>query len=291
MLGTGHPIKESTDRADDQAMEKVQKKQRVVRPPTLSLPATRSISIPMQPLRDRVDEESSCGTGFGVTARRGRRRPCREDMYIALPVSCSSHRPEPLSIFAVLDGHGGHKASKFASERLSQIISSCSDLSTPGIQKALRNAFLQTDAEFMESGTGLKSSTSRTEYSRTKSGSRFASVALQKGLSRDRSIDNLQILKPMRLGSSSEGLPSNEISHHSLEHQFRLLDDLTQEQIYLQLREAIRGLKINCPARQPVKTETAVPPLRWCSFSNLNYLWHMLGIPELFSAMRARQYD
>jgi serine/threonine protein phosphatase PrpC len=194
------------DGAENQAPGKILRKQRVVRPPTLSLPATRSVSIPMQPPKERIDEESTSGVAFGVTARRGRRRQFREDMYVAIPLSSNRNRPELLSIFAVLDGHGGNRASKFASERLSQMMSACSDLSTAGLLLTLRNAFLQTDAEFVEGGNLLRSGSSRNENSKTKSGSRFGSVALQKAVSREKSIEGIQLSRAMRERSSSEGI-------------------------------------------------------------------------------------
>lgn len=122
---------------------------------------------------------------------------------------CKSRRERPrqISVFGVFDGHGGQRAAEFASARLPQIIIETIAKSDECVYEVLRNAFLQTDEEFLNGrqrgGKSFKArqgsrggSASRTSIglaageacqtalnaiTRTKSGSRFMSVALQRG--------------------------------------------------------------------------------------------------------------
>lgn len=118
-----------------------------------------------------------------MAARRGRRRANREDMYSVLPFVDEGSRSEPISIFAVFDGHGGQRVAKFASTRLPELFLKAYEKS--GDEKfALECAFLATDQEILQSNTISDSNRSvpeSQEFQRTSSGSAFGSTALQRG--------------------------------------------------------------------------------------------------------------
>lgn len=203
-----------------------------VRPPTLSLPVhasfsppPRDASIPSIPVRLRktaVLESSSSGITYGEASRRGKRKVHREDRSVMMPfisrsceldyfdsTKCKSRRERArqISVFGVFDGHGGQRAAEFASARLPQIIIDTIAKSDKCVYEVLRDAFLQTDEEFLNGrrrggksfktrqgskgvsatrtsvvrATGESCHTALNAITRTKSGSRFMSVALQRG--------------------------------------------------------------------------------------------------------------
>lgn len=153
------------------------------RPPMLSLPSSPSLNIPTQPVKpaNRIQEESHSGSAYGVASRRGKRRVNREDRCTALPFVDTTNGSIPLSIFGVFDGHGGQRAAQFASKRLPQVLLRRMALRDNNVQEALRLSFLKTDQEFNCGGPQTRLSfQQRPEIvSRSKSGSRFASLALQ----------------------------------------------------------------------------------------------------------------
>lgn len=141
-----------------------------------------------------MEEEAEDGRMWAVHARRGRRRPVREDMYAACPLSIADDKGIPVSLFAVFDGHGGARAAQFASSRLPLLALQAISAGEP-VSSALEQAFLTTDREFSAMSPAsprapsstLKSSQSLAQPSRgetdnlkrTPSGSLFASVALK----------------------------------------------------------------------------------------------------------------
>lgn len=138
---------------------------------------------------------------WSLCARRGRRRTKREDMYTVEPfVSVDAHG-NPISLFAVFDGHGGQRAARLASARISELFLSAVEAGQL-FPQALKEAFLTIDREITdcvlrttESMDGNpRSSSPRTGdlstsgdlspsagLQRTSSGSAFATVALQNG--------------------------------------------------------------------------------------------------------------
>jgi hypothetical protein len=167
-----------------QVFEMSTPKSRAVRPPMLSLPETppciaSASQGPLHVRGGRIQEESSSGLVYGVAARRGRRQATREDMYFTLPFAVRDEEGKPISIFGVLDGHGGHGASKFASDRLPQLLlDDTARLSPTCVSAALHHAFMQTDAEFVAGGGRTSSSRTSVLGKKTKSGSVFATIAL-----------------------------------------------------------------------------------------------------------------
>lgn len=123
------------------------RRRKAPRPPMLSLP--RSNSIKFLPSRTgRIEEETARGMMWSVKARRGRRRTSREDMYTTLPF-IAEIRDEPVSIFAIFDGHGGKRAAEYACKRLPNLflerLRSCGD-----VRESLEHAFLATDDELFD---------------------------------------------------------------------------------------------------------------------------------------------
>jgi serine/threonine protein phosphatase PrpC len=159
-------------------------KQGKQRPPMLSLPSSQSMTLPTKPVaqRSRIQEESSSGAMYGAASRRGKRRVHREDRCTILPFAANADEERPISIFGVFDGHGGQRAAHFASNRLPQLL-----LHRVGwcpAHDALHQAFLRTDKEFLTGGPATCMGSQRAQPGeigpRSKSGSRFMSVALQR---------------------------------------------------------------------------------------------------------------
>jgi serine/threonine protein phosphatase PrpC len=185
--------------------------ERIHRPPMLSLPesSARIEQVPraLQPARNgRMHEESSCGIVHGVAARCGRRRIVREDMYSTLTFAVRDKETGPISIFGVYDGHGGHRAAQFASDRLPQLLLEDKRLGLCP-KEALHQVFMQTDKEFLASSDRTLSFRSSGMGKKKKSGSRFAFVALQRMSSRGSSIGTgsgfANVLDSIAVGSVS----------------------------------------------------------------------------------------
>uniref|UniRef100_A0A8C5ECK1 Integrin-linked kinase-associated serine/threonine phosphatase 2C n=1 Tax=Gouania willdenowi TaxID=441366 RepID=A0A8C5ECK1_GOUWI len=104
--------------------------------------------------------------GF-VAARRGEREEM-QDAHVLLPDFKSFLKAPPnhisrVSYFAVFDGHGGARASRFAAENLHIALSKkFPSVDTPPenmerlIRKSLMDAFRQTDEEFLRKASSLK---------------------------------------------------------------------------------------------------------------------------------------
>lgn len=173
------------EHADDETTASLGSKRNVARPPMLTLSKCQSIGFRTPQRPHRIEEETLCGLMWSVAARRGRRRANREDMYSVLPFVDEGSKSEPISIFAVFDGHGGQRVAKFASTRLPDLFLKAYEKS--GDEKfALECAFLGTDQEIIQGFTNSDSNRATPEgqeFRRTSSGSTFASTALQRGAS------------------------------------------------------------------------------------------------------------
>mmetsp|Transcript_86 Transcript_86/g.241 ORF Transcript_86/g.241 Transcript_86/m.241 type:complete len:313 (-) Transcript_86:619-1557(-) len=112
------------------------------RPPGLALPDRAELAVLVRSAREGSVEVSEGLQGvWWVVSRRGRARGCNED---AVGVDQSG-------IFGIFDGHGGRRASEFASEHL---IKHFETLSHGGedLGEALRQAFMKTDEDFYHGG-------------------------------------------------------------------------------------------------------------------------------------------
>lgn len=273
----------------------VQKQQQ--RPPTLSLASNAHFSSPSReaphptpPLRPRtaIQESSSHGVLYGEAKRRGKRRVHCEDRSVFMPFvarSAGMMRKDsedgtetdcPLSLFAVFDGHGGQRASEFASTRLPQILLNMCAKSKECVDGALRDAFLKTDEEFLSGrqrdgkqplsrqgsrrGSGARTSVGHAasedrpedglhSLQKTKSGSRFMSVALQRGGSFT------------SIGSASEG--RFEMTRSASLHRYDLSSDGSS--IMGSSRSSLQGsppskLAGLPPTGSPIPFKMTVPP-------------------------------
>lgn len=166
-------------------------KRTVVRPPMLALPKSTSITVQRpQCLRGRIEEETSSGLMWSVAARRGRRRTNREDMFSVLPFVDYGPNQQPLSIFAVYDGHGGRRASQFASTRLPVLFLDAFHKQQNDVSSALDAAFLATDEELLQSLSHRPTKIEGSDgFSRTNSGSFLGSITLQRGTSQGLGVD------------------------------------------------------------------------------------------------------
>ncbi|XP_062416935.1 integrin-linked kinase-associated serine/threonine phosphatase 2C isoform X2 [Pungitius pungitius] len=100
-----------------------------------------------------------------VAARRGEREEM-QDAHVLLPDMSSylSARPGPasrVSYFAVFDGHGGARASRFAAEHLHHILATKFPSGVTGnmdvlIKRCLLDTFRQTDEDFLRTASSQK---------------------------------------------------------------------------------------------------------------------------------------
>lgn len=124
---------------------------KLTRPPLLDLSTAGGPSVPVcgrrrQRPRCEVAEEGAVAAGCAVLSRRGRHRNEREDAYSLLPFFARSSDGDPLSLFAVFDGHGGASASRYACTRMPLIFASSLG---NDIHYALKMAFCSTHREIV----------------------------------------------------------------------------------------------------------------------------------------------
>lgn len=170
------------------------------RPPTLRLSRAPSVPFALAQSTTRIEQEVQTGTLWSVAARRGRRRTIREDKFYAHELAARTHTGQPISLFAVFDGHGGERASTYASERLPTLLLDRL-IEGQSITQAAITTFLQVDQDlinllsFVPSGTNVTPKSPHYPVFNTddhvqlhpplaakkSSGSSFAAVALQVG--------------------------------------------------------------------------------------------------------------
>lgn len=97
---------------------------------------------------ETVVEERRDGV-YGVCCRRGKRRALlMEDRFSAV-VDVDGDAKK--GFFGVFDGHGGAKAAEFAAKRLSKnILDEVTGINAVGVEDAVRDGYLKTDAEFLK---------------------------------------------------------------------------------------------------------------------------------------------
>ncbi|KAJ8901550.1 hypothetical protein NDN08_003759 [Rhodosorus marinus] len=111
------------------------------RPPGLTLPDRGEFAVLVRSAREGRDcaELSEGADGvWWVVSRQGRSRSFNEDAVGIV---------DGKGVFAVFDGHGGRKASQFASEHLIRHFEALSH-GEVDMQEALKQAFVKTDEEF-----------------------------------------------------------------------------------------------------------------------------------------------
>jgi serine/threonine protein phosphatase PrpC len=112
----------------------------------------------------------------------------REDRFVTLPFASHLGCETDFSVFGVFDGHGGQRASTFASKRLPELLLrrlARSNLSKQETLDALRQAFLRTDHEFLytQQDSGSFHTTRTPDLGgKSKSGSRLMALSLQSGV-------------------------------------------------------------------------------------------------------------
>lgn len=122
------------------------------RPTRLDIPMLGLLAI--EPVADsdgrrEVEAESA---RYSVYCKRGRKRVEMEDRHSA----ALDLRGDPqMAFFGIFDGHGGSKASQFASENLcdrilEETITRTGDEESIKTEEAVRNGYLRTDAEFLK---------------------------------------------------------------------------------------------------------------------------------------------
>uniref|UniRef100_A0A0V0I8I2 protein-serine/threonine phosphatase n=1 Tax=Solanum chacoense TaxID=4108 RepID=A0A0V0I8I2_SOLCH len=98
----------------------------------------------------RVDEVEVEGEGYSVFCKRGKKRGDMEDRYSAV-VNDDAKNGSKQAFFGVFDGHGGAKAAEFAAKNLGRnIINEVALRSEEGLEEAVREGYLTTDAEFLK---------------------------------------------------------------------------------------------------------------------------------------------
>lgn len=161
-------------------------KGKMPRPPMLTLTKGDSITFRPPNKPNRVEEETSTGLMWSVTARRGRRRTHREDMYAVLPFVDETPAHDPISLFGLFDGHGGQRVAQFASRRLPQLFLEAFE-QTGDVRSALDYAFLNADREIIAASLENEpkaAADDQQENSGVSTGSALGCVALQAGISR-----------------------------------------------------------------------------------------------------------
>ncbi|CAN4095769.1 unnamed protein product [Withania somnifera] len=99
---------------------------------------------------NRVDEVEFEGEGYSVYCKRGKKRGDIEDRYYAL-VNHDANNGSKQAFYGVFDGHGGAEAAEFAAKNLgSNIISEVALRGEGGLEEAVREGYLVTDAEFLK---------------------------------------------------------------------------------------------------------------------------------------------
>ncbi|PKU81178.1 probable protein phosphatase 2C 25 [Dendrobium catenatum] len=99
----------------------------------------------------RREVEEECAR-YSVYCKRGRKRVEMEDRHSA---SVDLQGDSQMAFFGVFDGHGGSKASQFASENigkriLEEVMSGEGEERVIGVEEEVKNGYLKTDAEFLK---------------------------------------------------------------------------------------------------------------------------------------------
>ncbi|KAK4353178.1 hypothetical protein RND71_028696 [Anisodus tanguticus] len=122
------------------------------RPAKISIPiVSLGLGHVSQTPRDesRLDEVEVEGEGYSVYCKRGKKRGDMEDRYSAIVDNAKNNSKQ--AFFGVFDGHGGAKAADFAGKNLGRnIINEVALRSEEGLEEAVREGYLTTDAEFLK---------------------------------------------------------------------------------------------------------------------------------------------
>ncbi|MCE3216571.1 hypothetical protein HAX54_006923 [Datura stramonium] len=98
----------------------------------------------------RLDEVEVEGEGYSVFCKRGKKRGDMEDRYSAI-VNDDAKNGSKQAFFGVFDGHSGAEAAEFAAKNLGRnIINEAALRSKEGLEEAVREGYLTTDAEFLK---------------------------------------------------------------------------------------------------------------------------------------------
>ncbi|XP_055811084.1 probable protein phosphatase 2C 2 [Solanum dulcamara] len=98
----------------------------------------------------RLDELEVEKEGYSVFCKRGKKRGDMEDRYSAV-VNDDAKNGSKQAFFGVFDGHGGAKAAEFAAMNLGwNVLNEVSLRSEEGLEEAVREGYLTTDAEFLK---------------------------------------------------------------------------------------------------------------------------------------------
>ncbi|KAL6326571.1 hypothetical protein AAG906_008433 [Vitis piasezkii] len=119
------------------------------RPAKLSIPIIPACCFAVDsPARvERLDEVEVEGEGYSVYCKRGR-RAAMEDRYSA-DVDLGGDSKQ--AFFGVFDGHGGAKAADFAAKNITKnVMAEVTKKGDEGIEVAIKNGYLATDAEFLK---------------------------------------------------------------------------------------------------------------------------------------------
>ncbi|KAJ4825078.1 hypothetical protein Tsubulata_040465 [Turnera subulata] len=106
---------------------------------------------------ERVEVVEVEGDGYSVYCKRGRRGRVMEDRYSAFLDTNNVMTKHKQAFFGVFDGHGGAKAAEYAAKNLERNVMAevvSGSRYGEGVEMAVRNGYLTTDAEFVEQNLG-----------------------------------------------------------------------------------------------------------------------------------------